>query len=114
MKRSFISISILLLMLLALSLGGCSDKFTPGELVGLYTLNVGPGSDVLELKSDGTYVHSYQAFSAPKSELGGKWQLDDTPVGEMVTLDNFKVLSGEDSGRSGYYLLTPTRFFGSI
>jgi|SRR6185437_3802115 len=114
MSRSLPRLSALLLAFGITSLVGCSDKFTPNDLVGSYALNVGPGSDVLELKGDGTYVHSYQDSNVPKNELGGKWQLDNTPNGEVVTLDNFKVLPGENATGSGYYLLKPTRFFGSI
>jgi hypothetical protein len=92
MGSSLARVSALLLALGTVSLEGCSDKFIPNDLVGSYTLNVGPGSDVLELKSDGTYVHSYQDANFPKSKLGGKWQLDSTPDGEVVTLEDFKVL----------------------
>jgi len=114
MGTSPVRLPVLFVALWALTLVGCSDKFTIEELAGTYTLNVGPGVDSVELRSDGIYIHSYQDSNVPKNESSGTWQLDTTPDGEFVTLNDFKPLPGENTTGRGYYLLKPMHSFGSI
>ncbi len=97
-----------------LALGACSDQFRKEDLVGKYVLNTGPYIDTLELKSDGNYVHAYQPIGSEKETLSGKWQLDETAVGQYVTLNDHRPLPSENSSSRGFYLLRATRFFGSI
>jgi hypothetical protein len=68
----------------------------------------------LELKGSGYYTHSYQWKDSPKEVSSGKWQLDDTRDGQVVTLDHFHPLPREKTNGDGFYLLEPTRSFGSI
>ena len=96
-----------------------TDDFRREELVGSYVLNVGPGTDKLELRSDGTYIHTRQGSNATRSEDHDKWELDNMNGSQQLSLDNINLdnneaLSGEKAKRRGYYLLKPTRFFGSI
>jgi hypothetical protein len=95
--------------------GGCSHRFYKEELVGAYTLNTGPAIETLELRRNGDYTYGDQESGAAKKVFTGKWQLDDTKDGQVVTLDNFGVLrSGGSASRNGFYVLSPTRFFGSV
>jgi len=96
------------------ALGACSVEFHKDELIGTYVLNTGPATNILELKSDGGYVHGYQEKGSAKETLTGKWELDRTRYGQVVRLDNFHALSGESTKGNGYYLLEPTRFFGLV
>jgi hypothetical protein len=70
--------------------------------------------NTLELKRDGEYVHGYQEKGSAKQTLTGKWELERTRYGQVVTLENFHPLRGENTSGNGYYLLEPNRFFGSI
>lgn len=97
-----------------LLLCGCSSHFEKAELVGLYKLNVGPGEDLIELHSDGTYLHTFQQSGAPKETGNGKWELEDLEGGQTVTLDDFQPLPGEHTTGRGFYLLQIKRFFFSI
>jgi putative transposase len=92
----------------------CSSRFARDEPIGTYILNSGLESDVLELKGSGYYTHSYQWKDSPKEVSSGKWQLDDTRDGQVVTLDHFHPLPREKTNGDGFYLLEPTRSFGSI
>jgi hypothetical protein len=113
-RRSLVGVSTLLLTFGAVSLEACSDRFTSGELIGSYALNVGVGSDILVLRADGSFLHSYQDSSLPRIELGGKWELDNVADGQVVSLEGFTDLPTKSAQESGYYVLRPTRFFGSI
>jgi hypothetical protein len=99
---------------LLLALGACSSEFRKDDLIGTYVLNTGPAMNTLELKRGGEYVHSYQEKDTAKETLTGKWELERTREGQVVTLDNFHALPGESVSGNGYYLLEPNRFFGSI
>jgi hypothetical protein len=102
------------LSLVSFFLAGCSSHYEKAQLVGKYVLNVGHGDDLLELKSDGTYTHSFQAQQNTTATGSGKWELESYDAGPTVTLDDFQRLPGEPSGGSGYYLLTIKSFFGKI
>lgn len=62
-----------------LFIAGCSRTVEAGDVVGSYIANHGKGTDTLEIKADGTYLHSYKsslegvdtAFSHT-----GKWELE--------------------------------------
>jgi hypothetical protein len=96
------------------ALGACSGEFHKDELIGTYILNTGPAMNTLELKRDGDYVHGYQEKGSAKKTLTGKWELERTRYGQVVILENFHPLPGESTNARGYYLLEPTRFFGSV
>src|SRR5205823_5050029 len=94
-----------------ITLGSCSNEFHKGDLVGTYVLNTGTAIDSLELKSNGDYVHGYQGKGSSKEILTGKWELQKTPDGQLVSLDHFRPLPMETSHDSGYYFLQPDRLF---
>jgi hypothetical protein len=96
------------------ALGACSGEFHKEDLIGTYVLNTRPAMNTLELKSNGDYVHGYQEIGAAKENFTGKWELERTHYGQVVSLDNFHALPGESAKGSGYYLLEPTRFLGSV
>ncbi len=104
-------VSFVLASLIAFS--GCSEKFQESDLIGMYVLNTGPGVNTLELKVDGTYVYTYGENGFTKINITGKWELEKTYYGQVVTLAHFRP-RGEGTKDYGYYLLTPNRFFGSI
>ncbi|HXA14229.1 MAG TPA: hypothetical protein VNW23_03810 [Opitutaceae bacterium] len=101
------------LALSALLLVGCSGRFDKTELIGNYVLNVGPGEDVIELKDDGTYVHTFQGKDTKKEMGAGTWELEDSEGGQTV-LNNFQPLPGEQTRGRGFYFLRNKRFFGKI
>jgi hypothetical protein len=107
-------LKIFILALSTLVLAGCSDRFGKADLIGKYILNVGIGLDVIELNDDGTYTHSFQGKDAPNETRTAKWKLEDTEDGQTVTLDNFQPLPGEQTNGSGFYLLKPQRFLGTM
>jgi hypothetical protein len=61
--------------------------------------------NTLELKSDGDYVHGYQENGSAKETLTGKWELERTRYGQVVRLDNFHALPGENT--QGQWILSP-------
>jgi hypothetical protein len=89
----------------------CSHAFTKGELVGEYTLKIKGENATLELRDSGEYIHHYRERDLPEQTVTGKWDLDNTADGQAVTLTNFSLSSRE---KAGFYLLWPSRFFGSI
>jgi hypothetical protein len=96
------------------ALGACSGEFHKDDLIGTYVLNTGPAMNTLELKSDGEYVLGYREKGSAKENFTGKWELERTHYGQVVSLDNFHALPGESAKGNGYYLLEPTRFLGSV
>jgi len=93
---------------------GCSKPYTVAQIVGKYALNVGPGTDLLELHSDGTYIHSFQDQEGLKTMRNGKWEIDNIDAGPMVTLNDFQPLPGEQIRGQGFFLLNIKKHFGKI
>jgi len=106
----------------ALFLGGCfdSDHFNESEIVGRYKLNTAPDFDVIELKSNLTYIHYLSDKDGKMEMLTGKWKLDKDELGQHVVLSHFQLKGesfihpGERTDVAGYFVLRPTRFFGFI
>jgi hypothetical protein len=93
---------------------GCSKPYTGAQLVGKYALNVGPGTDLLELHGDGTYIHSFQDPKGLKTMRNGKWEIDNIDAGPMVTLNDFQPIPGEQIRGEGFFLLNIKDHFGKI
>jgi hypothetical protein len=83
------------------------------DLSGTYTLNVGGGTDVIQLKNDGTYIHDYRNNEAIFSQEG-TWTLEHLEAGLTVTLNDFSALPGESIQGRGFYLLAVRKFWGRI
>jgi hypothetical protein len=108
----FMKVSFLILC--CIFLVGCSRHYTVAQLVGKYALNVGPGTDLLELHSDGTYVHSFQDQAGLKTPRNGKWEIDNIAAGPMVTLNDFQPFPGEQIRGQGFFLLNIKKHFSKI
>jgi hypothetical protein len=76
-------------LILGALLIGCSHSYNKSQLAGDYVLNVGPGIDRLELKSDGTYLHSFQREDGAKATVNGTWELASLDGDPTVTLHDF-------------------------
>ena len=91
-------------------LGGCSKHYTMEELAGRYALAVDNGTDAIELKSDGTYIHSYKARSGSTTQQAGTWVLETQQAGPTVVLKEFRSLVGGDQRASFDFLPVRTSF----
>ncbi len=108
MKASRLSIICVMLLV------GCTHHYSRIELTGAYTLKVGHGTGILVLKSDGSYIHTFQRSGGSSTTAEGHWKLESLDAGPTVALDDFHRLPGEVSGGAGYYLLPIESFFGEI
>ena len=100
--------------LLSFALVGCSAHFSRENLAGKYVLSDSTGTGIIELKDDGTYIHSFQNKEGTNANQNGKWELENLDAGPTVTLTDFKPLPGEQGGGQGFYLLKIRSFFGKI
>ena len=68
----------------------CSaDARRPEDVVGTYVLNRGSAQDMIHVRSDGRYVHSYVLPGRMVAADSGTWQLGDYD-GQRVLFDNFR------------------------
>jgi hypothetical protein len=107
----------LLFMLLALSLSACSRPLQKADIIGTYTLDNKSVEYTLELRSDGTYVHSSTGEDGEKVTKTGQWEWEDKEDYNKVCLDNFEILPGEDIGEPsgpGFFFLSPERSWRGI
>ncbi len=70
---------------------GCASRPTidRGEISGLYGLNRGENSDLLELRHDGTYTHSYLSAQGVKRTSQSRWSLEPFDGAQRITLEEF-------------------------
>src|SRR5256885_907904 len=72
------------LLICAMAISGCSSTVPREEVLGHYRANVPHADDSIELKDDGTYIHTFQdRHSRPLSRrAAGRWSL--TLRGKLV------------------------------
>ena len=103
-----------LLALVVLFFGGCSKNYTMEELAGRYAIGLDAATDFIELKSNGTYVHSYRTNEGFEDSQNGTWDLETLDAGRTVVLNHFRPILGEKFGGEGFYLLEVRSFFGNV
>jgi hypothetical protein len=90
-------------------LTGCFRSVHKSDVVGLYALDQGAGF-LLEIKGDGTYLHTKIASDGTKIIRTGQWKWDEKDEDNPMYLENFQVFPGEDIGVSEVstiYILHP-------
>lgn len=107
-------LTIALISICLITISACSDQFQKEDLIGIYVLNIGAARDTIELKGNGEYLHSYYSQESPEDISIGKWKLETTLDGPVITLDHFRRFPRVNRDTNEYHLLKPTRFFGSI
>jgi hypothetical protein len=105
------------LLLVLLTLTGCS-QVKRGEVVGSYVLDSPASGYSLQLKADGTYVHTWVAKDGKRSEETGKWEWDEDDPDNPIYLDSFAEFPDEDiggiPGSLGLFILHPERSINGI
>jgi hypothetical protein len=107
-------VRLIVFALLSFSLVGCSAHPSKEKLVGKYVLRVSTGTDSIDLKDDGTYIHRFQCDQGTSATQNGRWELENLEAGPTVTLDDFRPLLRERIRGQGFYLLTVRSFLGKI
>jgi hypothetical protein len=93
---------------------GCSRNYKVGELAGRYAIDIGTGTDQLELMPNGNYIHTYRTKAGVAAKQIGLWALENIDNRPHVVLNGFRPLLGESIKGSGIYLLPISRSFGKI
>jgi hypothetical protein len=70
MLRSFGTIALLV----AAFCTSCGRKLEPADLIGRYVSNRGAATDVVELRADGTYVHTFGIPGKPPFVNTNRWE----------------------------------------
>jgi hypothetical protein len=107
----------LLLLVLVVCLSACARPLQKADVIGNYTLDNKNADYILELRSDGTYVHASINKNKDAVIKIGKWEWEDKEDYNKVCLDNFEILPGEDIGEPsghGFFLLSPERSWRGI
>jgi hypothetical protein len=74
----------------SLLLGGCQRPIIETDLVGRYTANFGNGTDTLELRSDGTYLHVFRQPGASTDVRNeGSWSMALSEGRDRVAFRDF-------------------------
>lgn len=98
----------------------CSQNFTESDLIGKYIISTDDGVDTIELKSNGTYIHSYSIKGGPVQQQQGSWDIETFQAGPTVVLTNFQSIFPEDniekqnSKITSYYLFLVRKNFDDI
>ena len=68
----------------------CTKHVTKSELVGDYSINIPGLDDRLQLRSDGTYLHSFVSPGSQPTSQTGKWAIEPpSQDGLIVTFEGF-------------------------
>jgi hypothetical protein len=107
---------IALLILSVLSLGACSRSLEKADIIGTYSLDNKSAEYTLELKSNGTYVHSLTSKDGKRASQTGRWEWDSKEEDNELALYQFGQFPGEDIGAmgSGIYCISPKRSWGQV
>ena len=95
----------------------CADQrpIERSALVGTYVLNRGEASDVIEVRADGTYVHSYKTTGGVTHTSQDRWYLDPLDGEQRITFEGFVfALPGRGSGGRNSWDVAIERVAGSI
>lgn len=69
---------------------GCDKPLSQQEVVGLYTADFGAGSDTIELRPDGTYVHLFsEPGAAAEVRNEGSWRMTLNGNENRIVFENF-------------------------
>ena len=85
------------------SLTSCSKPIDRAGLIGTYTANHGKGLDVLELRDDGTYVHSYQSAGGVILTNSSNWEVSLEHDISRITFSKFSFTFDVGSKVSGFW-----------
>lgn len=69
---------------------GCHTKIDRADLVGIFTANTAAHRDVIDVRDDGTYVHTYR-LDPQGSEITttNKWTCETNDEATRITFDGF-------------------------
>jgi len=95
---------------------GCPSKVSRAELIGRYDANVPEGKDMLRVRADGTYDHTYARPGGVEHTETSTWMLEpDEADGEKVTFNDFTFqIAPYKSDRPGFWPARPSKRFGKI
>jgi len=72
-----------------LNLLACGEKLDSRSVAGEYVANHNFGRDVIVVRDDGTYVHTFVASNGSRQKESGRWELDRDPQGDMISFSGF-------------------------
>jgi len=83
---------------------GCSKQIDRSMLIGKYIANHGKGTDVLELKSEGTYIYYYRSADGKELTNTNRWKFEYLNKEPRITFEKFIFgLPGYGSKVSGFW-----------
>jgi len=82
---------------------GCSKPVNKSDLIGKYVSNYAKNADTLEIKSDGTYVHTFKETSGSVTSNTNSWDFAFEDGKPRITFSKFSF--GPDGGSkiSGFW-----------
>jgi hypothetical protein len=95
----------------------CADQrpIERSALVGTYVLNRGEASDVIEVRADGTYLHSSKAAGGVTQTRQDRWYLEPLDGEQRITFEGFVfTLPGYGIEKPGFWNVAIERVAGSI
>lgn len=103
MKGRIAAASLLLL------LACCSRDVVQDEFPGVYRFDFGEGTEVIEVKSDGTYSNSLYTGKTLDWEDAGTWSVDNKMESVGITFNRFRFGVPDRSHVQGYWFVIPER-----
>lgn len=101
MSKSFI---ILISCFVLLNNTSCTQKIERSIVVGKYIAKQDNGIDILELKSDGTYIYYYRFYDGMELKNSNKWEIEYQNNETRITFDKFIFgLTGYGTKRPGFW-----------
>jgi hypothetical protein len=105
---------VLFALLAVLALTACS-RVNRDEVIGTYVLDDKAAEFTLQLKADGTYVHTCARKDAQIMARNGAWEWDKSEVDNPLCLHDFASFPDEDLGvGSGFFCFSPERSWQGI
>lgn len=86
-----------------LVLTSCSKPIERADLIGKYTANHKKGLDVLDIKDDGTYIHTYQPAVGEAVTNSDHWEVAFEKGEPRITFSKFTFGFGVGSKVSGFW-----------
>jgi hypothetical protein len=91
------SVRVALATIALLLCSGCNTEVNCGDVIGTFRANSGAYRDIIEVGSDGTYVHTFHVDpQGPELVSRGKWTCEGVRVGTRITFEEF--MWGTDFG----------------
>lgn len=101
----------------------CQSKVNCSELVGAYTANKGEYRDVIDIRNDGIYVHTYRLDpQGPELTTTNKWTCETRDGESYISFEEFvpgldftnRSLDKDIREKPGFWVVEVEKSFGKV